>query len=209
MMLLKCPYKNCIKMTIQNISIQVSDKPKTNIDREIKVSNSKDVVNLEEVQAIKNATNEYFIFIGLDRANNVRNISLLGIGTSSNILIDSKDIIKTAILSASEKVILVHNHPSNNLKPSKEDLHLTNVTNEILKPFNIELIDHIIVTEKEYSSILEVKAFYKQSKGETLENMSKGFLLEENQKLKKEIEQLKQQLQNKQVEQEYEEELEM
>ena len=209
MMLLKCPYKNCIKMTIQNISIQVSDKPKTNIDREIKVSNSKDVVNLEEVQAIKNATNEYFIFIGLDRANNVRNISLLGIGTSSNILIDSKDIIKTAILSASEKVILVHNHPSNNLKPSKEDLHLTNVTNEILKPFNIELIDHIIVTEKEYSSILEVKAFYKQSKGETLENMSKVFLLEENQKLKKEIEQLKQQLQNKQVEQEYEEELEM
>ena len=209
MMLLKCPYKNCIKMTIQTISIQVSDKPKTNIDREIKVSNSKDVVNLEEVQAIKNATNEYFIFIGLDRANNVRNISLLGIGTSSNILIDSKDIIKTAILSASEKVILVHNHPSNNLKPSKEDLHLTNVTNEILKPFNIELIDHIIVTEKEYSSILEVKAFYKQSKGETLENMSKGFLLEENQKLKKEIEQLKQQLQNKQVEQEYEEELEM
>ncbi len=209
MMLLKCPYKNCIKMTIQNISIQVSDKPKTNIDREIKVGNSKDVVNLEEVQAIKNATNEYFIFIGLDRANNVRNISLLGIGTSSNILIDSKDIIKTAILSASEKVILVHNHPSNNLKPSKEDLHLTNVTNEILKPFNIELIDHIIVTEKEYSSILEVKAFYKQSKGETLENMSKGFLLEENQKLKKEIEQLKQQLQNKQVEQEYEEELEM
>lgn len=196
-------------MTIQNISIQVSDKPKTNIDREIKVSNSKDVVNLEEVQAIKNATNEYFIFIGLDRANNVRNISLLGIGTSSNILIDSKDIIKTAILSASEKVILVHNHPSNNLKPSKEDLHLTNVTNEILKPFNIELIDHIIVTEKEYSSILEVKAFYKQSKGETLENMSKVFLLEENQKLKKEIEQLKQQLQNKQVEQEYEEELEM
>ena len=196
-------------MTIQHISIQVSDKPKTNIDREIKVSNSKDVVNLEEVQAIKNATNEYFIFIGLDRANNVRNISLLGIGTSSNILIDSKDIIKTAILSASEKVILVHNHPSNNLKPSKEDLHLTNVTNEILKPFNIELIDHIIVTEKEYSSILEVKAFYKQSKGETLENMSKGFLLEENQKLKKEIEQLKQQLQNKQVEQEYEEELEM
>ena len=196
-------------MTIQNISIQVSDKPKTNIDREIKVGNSKDVVNLEEVQAIKNATNEYFIFIGLDRANNVRNISLLGIGTSSNILIDSKDIIKTAILSASEKVILVHNHPSNNLKPSKEDLHLTNVTNEILKPFNIELIDHIIVTEKEYSSILEVKAFYKQSKGETLENMSKGFLLEENQKLKKEIEQLKQQLQNKQVEQEYEEELEM
>ena len=137
MMLLKCPYKNCIKMTIQNISIQVSDKPKTNIDREIKASNSKDVVNLEEVQAIKNATNEYFIFIGLDRANNVRNISLLGIGTSSNILIDSKDIIKTAILSASEKVILVHNHPSNNLKPSKEDLHLTNVTNEILKPFNI------------------------------------------------------------------------
>ena len=71
------------------------------------------------------------------------------------------------------------------------------------------MIDHIIVTEKEYSSILEVKAFYKQSKGETLENMSKGFLLEENQKLKKEIEQLKQQLQNKQVEQEYEEELEM
>lgn len=190
-----------------NIDLQIQTKTEKNIKEDIKISKSSDIIELREVQAIRNAVKEYLLFIGLDRGNNVRNISVLGIGSNCEIVIDSKDIIRTALFSCSDRVILVHNHPSNNLKPSEEDLHLTYITNEILKPFNIELLDHIIVTEKEYSNILEIKACYEQSKIKTLENMSKGFLLEENQRLKEELEQLKQQLKNKQIEQEYEEEL--
>lgn len=196
-----------------NINIEVIDKPKTNINEEIKILNSSEVINLKEVQVIKNAIKEHLIFIGLDRCNNVRNISLLGIGTSSEILIDSKDIIRAAILSASEKVILVHNHPSNSLKPSNKDLHITNVTKEILKPFNIELLDHIIVTEKSYANIMDIKEFEKEIKNKTLDNMSKGFLIEENQKLQKELYDLKEKFRENQIQQyeeyNYEEEFEI
>ena len=88
---------------------------------ERKVNKPEDVFNLEEVQEIKDAIQEHFLFLGLDRVNNIRNISLLGIGTSSHIEIDVKYIVRTALVTGSDKVILVHNHPSNSLEPSFQD----------------------------------------------------------------------------------------
>ena len=158
-----------------NINVPILEKTEKNIDENIKVSSSQDIVNLEQVQAIKNAVKEHLLFIGLDRGNNVRNISVLGIGSNCEVIIDSKDIIRTALLSCSERVVLVHNHPSNKLEPSLPDIHITNVTNQILKTFNIELLDHIIVTEREFISMEKIKKF----------------LIEENKRLKQEIEMLK------------------
>lgn len=174
-----------------NINVLILEKTQKNITEEIKVLSSADVVNLEQVQAIRNAIKEHLLFIGVDNGNNVRNISILGIGSNCKVLVDSKDIIRTALLSCSEKVILVHNHPSNNLEPSLADIHITNITNNLLKTFNIELLDHIIVTEKEYISMEKIKQFNKQFTDDSIEKTTKSFLLEENQKLKQEIEYLK------------------
>ena len=173
-----------------NIDINIIDKPKKNISEDIKVQNSKDVVNLKDVQAIKNAIREHLLFIGLDSRNNIRNISLLGIGTSCNVVIDTREIIRAALFSASDKVVLVHNHPSNNLEPSKDDLHITNVTNEMLKVFNIKLQDHIIVTENDYISMDKIQKIGKEKNIKSIENLEKGLLLEENQRLKQELYQL-------------------
>lgn len=173
-----------------NINVDVINIPKKNISEDIKVRSTSDVVKIKEVQAIKNAMREHLLFIGLDNKNNVRNISLLGIGTSSNVIIDTKEIIRLALFSASDKVILVHNHPSNSLEPSKDDFHLTNVTNGILKVFNIKLLDHIIVTEKEHVSMEKIKKVSNESEIETIDNMEKGLLLEENKRLKQQIEEL-------------------
>ena len=49
-----------------------------------------------------------------------------------------KNIVRMALLTVSERVVLVHNHPSNSLIPSKEDIYLTNYTSKILKIFNIK-----------------------------------------------------------------------
>lgn len=174
-----------------NIQVPVLTKTNKNIDKDIKVLSSTDIVNLEQVQAIKNAVKEHLLFIGLDRGNNVRNISILGIGSNCEVLVDSKDIIRTALLSCSERVVLVHNHPSNNLEPSNPDIHITNVTNNLLKNFNIELLDHIIVTEKEFISMEKIKKFNKDFTNNSIDKMTKEFLLEENKKLKQEIEMLK------------------
>ena len=88
-----------------NINVPILEKTQKNVDEDIKVLCSTDIVNLEQVQAIRNAVKEHLLFIGLDRANNIRNISILGIGSSCEIIIDTKDIIRTALLSCSEKVI--------------------------------------------------------------------------------------------------------
>ena len=173
-----------------NIDVPVLTKTGKNINEDVKILSSTDIVNLEQVQAIKNAVKEHLLFIGLDRGNNVRNISILGIGSNCEVLVDSKDIIRTALLSCSERVVLVHNHPSNNLEPSKADIHITNITNNLLKSFNIELLDHIIVTEKGYISMEKIKKFNKNYSNDEINKVEKQFLFEENLKLKLEIEKL-------------------
>lgn len=109
------------------MNIDVIEKAKKNISEDIKVTCASDIVSLKDVQEIRNAVREHLLFIGLDNRNNIRNITLLGIGSTCNVIIDTKEIIRTALFSASDKIILVHNHPSNNLEPSKDDLHLTDV----------------------------------------------------------------------------------
>ena len=111
-------------------------------------------------------------------------------------VIDTKEIIRNALFSASDKVILVHNHPSNNIEPSQLDLHLTNVTKQILEVFNIRLLDHIIVTEKDYISLQKINKIAKEYNSPAIQTMTKGFLIEENEKLKKENEELKLQLES-------------
>jgi len=177
-----------------NINIEVLEKPEKNISTDIKAKSTTDIVNLKEVQAIRKAIKEHLLFVGLDRGNNIRNVSVIGIGNSCEVTLDSKDIIRTALLSASEKVVLVHNHPSNNLEPSSLDIQVTNVTAKILEPFNIQLLDHIIVTEKDFISMQKAKKINREYESDAINNMSKGLLLEENKRLKKRVDELHQKL---------------
>ena len=91
----------------------------------------------------KPPTQEHLLFIGLDTKNNIRNINLIGIGTSREINIDLKEIVRLALMNACDKVVLAHNHPSNVLKPSKSDIEMTNIVGVYLRTFNIQLVDHL------------------------------------------------------------------
>ena len=172
------------------MNVDIIEKPKKNISEDIKVSSSTDVLNLKDVQEIRNAIREHLLFIGLHNRNNVRNITLLGIGTSCNVVIDTKEIIRTALYSASDKVILVHNHPSNNLEPSKDDFHLTSVTNEMLKVFNIKLQS---LKSKLFSTATVIRNG-KEKNIKSINNLKKGLLLEENQRLKQQIKELQEEI---------------
>ena len=161
---------------------------------ERKVNKPEDVFNLEEVQEIKDAIQEHFLFLGLDRVNNIRNISLLGIGTSSHIEIDVKYIVRTALVTASDRVILVHNHPSNSLEPSLQDKEISNISNQLLKAFNIRLLDHIIVSENSYVSMESLKLINDRYESERTKLLDKITVIEENTKLKDEIVRLNKEL---------------
>ena len=159
-----------------------------------KVNKPEDIFNLEEVQAIKDAIQEHFLFLGLDRVNNIRNISLLGIGTSSHIEIDVKYIVRTALVTASDRVILVHNHPSNSLEPSLQDKEISNISNQLLKAFNIRLLDHIIVSENSYVSMESLKLINDKYESERTKMLDKITVIEENIKFKDEIVRLNKEL---------------
>ena len=75
------------------MNIDIIEKPKKNISEDIKVTSTTDVLEIKDVQAIRNAIKEHLLFIGLDNGNNIRNVSILGIGTSCEVIIDTKDII--------------------------------------------------------------------------------------------------------------------
>lgn len=174
-----------------------------------KISRPEEVFNLKEVQEIKDAIQEHFLFLGLDRANNIKNISLLGIGTSSHIEIDIKYIVRTALVTGSDKVILVHNHPSNSLEPSFQDKEISNVTNQLLRAFNIQFLDHIIVGENSYNSMGVLELIDEKYESERTKLINKVTLMEENEKLKDEVIQLKKELKKyrkmeKETEDEYE-----
>ena len=175
-----------------NLVLDIQKKECGIIER--KVNKPEDVFNLEEVQEIKDAIQEHFLFLGLDRVNNIRNISLLGIGTSSHIEIDVKYIVRTALVTASDRVILVHNHPSNSLEPSLQDKEISNISNQLLKAFNIRLLDHIIVSENSYVSMESLKIINDKYESERTKLLDKITVIEENIKLKDEIVRLNKEL---------------
>lgn len=183
------------------MSLSINVLKKDSVSNKYKITCPSDIIKLDEIQEIRNAYQEYFFFIGLDRANNLRTISLLGIGPSNGININSRDIVRTALITNSERIILVHNHPANSLKPSLEDLNLTNQINKVIKVFNIELLDHIIVTEDKYASMKKLEVIDKNYTNKNIEMMEKALLLEENKKLKQELQNYKQ----KQLEEDEEE----
>lgn len=177
------------------LEIEIQKKPPVEERDIMKVASSDDVYKLKEVQEIKDAVQEHLLFIGLDSRNNVRNISLIGVGKCNEIYVDSKYIVRTALITASEKVILVHNHPSNDLEPSKPDKHITNITGKMLKAFNIQLTDHIIVGESQYLSMGKIKAINNDFEDPRTNAIDKGLLIEENLKLKGEVETLNNKIQ--------------
>lgn len=187
-----------------SLSIEVQKKQKA--AEQIQITKSSDVFQLEEVQEIKDAIQEHLLFIGLDSKNNVRNISLLGIGTSSQIKLDSKFIIRTALVTASEKVILVHNHPSNDLTPSIHDKHISNITNKLLKVYNIQFVDHIIVGEDNYLSMEKIEAIDRDYEDDKTKLIDKAILIEENLALKQKVKNLNSKLQKYEKTSEKEEE---
>ena len=172
------------------MEIEVAKKPKSDIENEIKITTPEDIYNLNVIQNIKDGIQEHLLLLGLDKGNNLRNVNLVGVGTSDNILINSKDILKTTLLYANDIVILAHNHPSNSLKASNHDIDFTNKINKFLGIFNIELLDHIIVTENGYLSMMQEKQIDKNYTNNDIKFIEKTILIEENNRLKQEIDKL-------------------
>ena len=95
---------------------------------------------------------ETFIVLYLNRAQQVLGYSIVAEGGTTSVAVDVKMIIQTALLANASAIIIAHNHPSGNLRPSIEDNRLTQRVAEAAKLFDIKVLDHLIVTSETFYS---------------------------------------------------------
>ena len=138
----------------QVAEISVSYKPKFKASERPKVNSSKMVYDIlldnwnKDILELQ----EQFKVILLNRANKVLGIYEASTGGMSGTLADPKLIFSTALKACATAIIVAHNHPSGNLKPSQADIELTKRLIAGGKLLDINALDHIIVTAEGYYS---------------------------------------------------------
>ena len=98
---------------------------------------------------------EGFYAIYLDANKKVIEEKLIFIGTVNYSLVHPRDIFKEALILNASSIICVHNHPSGEVNPSKEDISITKQIKDAGDIIGIKLIDHVIVSKDKYYSFLE------------------------------------------------------
>ncbi|MDA3899765.1 MAG: DNA repair protein RadC [Spirochaetes bacterium] len=98
---------------------------------------------------------EIFIVIVLNSKNRVLRKSIVSSGTVSETLVHPREVFRMAITENGSSIIICHNHPSGNTEPSQNDINITDRLLEASRIIGIELLDHLIVTEKGFYSLRE------------------------------------------------------
>ena len=123
------------------------------IDNKIKIKNTRDVANLL-MDELKYERREIAKVIILNTKNIVLKIMNISLGGSNFACIEPKEVLSEAIKMQAPKIILVHNHPSGDSKPSKADFKITDRIYECASMMGIELLDHIVIGDGNFESIL-------------------------------------------------------
>ena len=104
---------------------------------------------------LENKTHEEFFVLYLDRRFNLIKKDILTVGTEDMVIFDIKEVFKRALKYGSSNIVLIHNHPSGSLKPSQSDIDATNKAIVAGNSLEINVIDHVIISNEGYYSFLE------------------------------------------------------
>jgi DNA repair protein RadC len=118
------------------------------------ISSSKDAYNILKLHLSDLRTEEFWA-IFLNQSNKVIHIAQLTQGGINQSIVDIRILFKTALEHFSTGIIISHNHPSGNLKPSAEDISITKTVKEAGNVMNIQLLDHLIITQNAYTSFAD------------------------------------------------------
>lgn len=124
--------------------------------KNIKIKNSYDVAKLL-MNELRNEKREKAKLILLNNKNVVIKIKDISYGGSNFAVIEPREVLNEAIKMQAPKMILVHNHPSGDVTPSKSDFKITDRIYEAGALVGIELLDHIIIGNNQFESLMEIK----------------------------------------------------
>lgn len=111
----------------------------------------------DSLKDIRELKKEHFIAIYLDTSNQEIAREIISIGTLNASLVHPREVFEPAVRTLAASIMLVHNHPSGDLKPSHEDLLITKKLVDSGNLLDIHILDHIIVSESGYTSLKERK----------------------------------------------------
>ena len=140
-----------IKLVKELISKYLEEKM---YETNFKISSPDSVANFARSK-IGSSKNELFIAIYLNAKNKVVDYKIFAEGSVDSVAIYPRRIIELALEKKASGVILVHNHPSGDLEPSKSDIEITNEIKQIGSLLDIRILDHLIVNKSSYYSFLK------------------------------------------------------
>ena len=144
-----------MKHNTQVSEIQVSYTPNLLVDMSIKNSKKSFELMLNEWEQDKLQMQEEAKILLLNRNNNVLGIYSLAKGGLTSCVVDVRIILSIALKTLATGIILVHNHPSGNLKPSQADLDITKKLKQSCDLLDISFLDHLIITKDNYFSFAD------------------------------------------------------
>jgi len=120
----------------------------------LQIKCSKDVAEIFQ-PLLSDLSHEEFWILFLNRSNKVINKMKLSQGGISGTVTDVRMVMKKAIEYLASGIIVCHNHPSGNLNPSESDSKITQKIKDAGNLMDIQLLDHIIISEKDYYSFAD------------------------------------------------------
>lgn len=126
----------------------------SNYNSKIKITSPSIAANyvLSEMSVLEE---EHFRIMTLNTKKEINFVREISKGTINMTIVHAREVFRTAILDNAHSIILLHNHPTGDPSPSKEDINLTKNLVEASNIVDIKILDHIIIGDNKYFSFLE------------------------------------------------------
>lgn len=124
------------------------------LKKKVKITSPKDVVKYFTVQLAELKV-EKFLAVFLNTKNEIITWDVISIGSLNASIVHPREVFNRAIKRSAASILVIHNHPSGDVKPSKEDKLVTERLKEVGELIGISLIDHIIIGKSDYYSFKE------------------------------------------------------
>lgn len=152
-------------MRITKYKTRLTDDRKAVLEKEFSINypnmvrqmNSPDkVVSLaREVLRIHEETEEYLYMLCMNTKLELTSVFEISHGSVNSSIVNPREVFQKALLANAVNIIMIHNHPSGNSKPSKEDVDITKRLIEAGKILGVDVLDHIIIGQPYYTSLKE------------------------------------------------------
>lgn len=142
------------KAVVIKAALELAVKKEEEIISREAITSSKDIKDFLR-KKLEHENREFFVVIYLNRRNRIITHEVVSHGGISGTVVDPRIVLRRALEEHASAIILSHNHPSGNCRPSQQDIDLTKKIQNAALYFDIKVIDHIIVSDEGFYSFAD------------------------------------------------------